>query len=167
MVLTLTTIANAATGGAIFDGIKRFFFAGGGEIELRDNNNTVISETEVDWLVKESWGQLILSVNGERINITNALKSNGYYYYDYYDDTGVLHSIFIAKNAGEDSAEQWYKWYSQFELLPEIGFGYGKCCPAKLSDAFRWAKEDAMNGVGDFDTLLKQRLEKYWNEYAK
>ena len=105
LMLTITTIANAATGGAIVDGIKRVLFAGGGEIELSRDNAIEVNEAEIGWLVEESWGQLVLSVNGENINITDALKSDGYFYYDYHDEAEVLHRVYIVKNAGEDKTE--------------------------------------------------------------
>jgi hypothetical protein len=160
LAFTLTTAVNAATGGAIFNGVTHILFAGGSEITILENGGFQGSETEQNWLVKKTWGKLVLEVNGEKIDITKDLKANGYYYYTYQDDTDTLQRVYIVKNNGESYAE---RWYSQFEYLPELGYGTGKA-PGNMATAISLAETEAEENGADLDTVLKQRLNAYWKE---
>lgn len=165
LMLTITTIANAATGGAVFDGIKQFFFSSGAKITMQETDvgfNIGADNTKPDWLVKESWGRLILNVNGEKINITDAISDNGYYYYDYLNDDETLHRIYIIENVDEEAAE---RRYSQIEWLPEIGIGSTRGCGVALAHVIgeveACIKEDDTLAL---DSILSEYLQIYRDE---
>jgi hypothetical protein len=151
--------ANAVTGGAIFDGIKQVLFYDGHELKILSENDFVATEQESAWLVKESWGRLVLTVNNEKIDITSALKTNGYYYHDYRDDADELHRVYIMRNNGEPETE---RWYSQFEWLPERGVGFGRGVNNEMSCVVTFAEDYAEQGADDLDTILKYYLNRYW-----
>jgi hypothetical protein len=136
--------------------------------EIVGNQRTSMGdENNGDWVVKESWGRLIVSVDGEKINITDALKEKGYFYYTYRDDANILHRLYIVKNAGgtKDYAE---RWYSQREWLPELGMGGGsRGISGPLGEAIVLAELDAKEDGKNLDDMLKKRLEKYWTEYGE
>lgn len=176
LVLLTAATAYAAVSGDIEKLYDRYFNGKGKTVSLAngdtlhyeiDGNNkkVTVSPDNGSWLVKKSWGRLILSVNGEKINITEALKTNGYYYYSYRDDTNILHRLYIVKNAGgtKDYAE---RWYSQMEWLPELGMSGGvRGLSQELAMAIGGANLDAEEGK-DLDAALKDRLAKYWQEYG-
>jgi hypothetical protein len=136
--------------------------------EIVGNHRTSMGdENNGDWVVKESWGRLIVSVDGKKINITDALKVKGYFYYDYRDEANILHRLYIVKNAGgtKDYAE---RWYSQQEWLPELGMGGGsRGMSGPLGQAIVLAEIDVKEDGKDLDAMLKKRLEKYWTEYGE
>lgn len=136
--------------------------------EIVGNHRTSMGdENNGDWVVKESWGRLIVSVDGKKINITDALKEKGYFYYDYRDDASILHRLYIVKNAGgtKDYAE---RWYSQQEWLPELGMGGGsRGMSGPLGQAIMLAEIDVKEDGKNLDAMLKKRLEKYWTEYGE
>lgn len=178
LALFISATTFAAVSGDIERMYDRFFdgkgqtvtFANGDSLHYVVNgNSTGIMGGSGDgpWLVKKSWGRLILSVNGEKINITNVLKEKGYFYYTYRDNANILHRLYIVKNAGgtKDYAE---RWYSQLEWLPELGMAGGwRGLSGPLSDAIVWADIDAEEGRKDLDAGLKERLSKYWEEYGE
>ncbi|MEO3944746.1 hypothetical protein [Gorillibacterium sp. CAU 1737] len=176
LILLISATAYAAVSGDIEKLYDRYFngkgqtvtFANGDtshyEIEGR-NMKVTISPHNGPWLVQKSWGRLIVSVNGEKINISEALKKKGYFYYSYRDDTNILHRLYIVRNAGgtKDYAE---RWYSQMDWLPELGMSGGvRGLSQELAMAIGGANLDAEEGK-DLDAALKDRLEKYWKEYG-
>jgi hypothetical protein len=136
--------------------------------EIDKNHTTVMGgDSKGPWVVKESWGRLLVSVNGEKINITKVLKEKGYFYYDYRDNANILHRLYIVKNAGgtKDYAE---RWYSQQEWLPELGMGGGqRGISGPLAEALLSADLDATKDGKNLDAMLKKHLEKYWAEYGE
>ncbi len=132
-----------------------------------DHTATMGSENDGDWVVKESSGQLIVSVNSEEINITDALKEKGYFYYGYRDDVNILHRLYIVRNAGgtKDYAE---RWYSQAELLPELGMSGGsRGLSGPLGMAILSAENDVEYDNAELDSALQKHLKQYWNEYGQ
>lgn len=176
LVLLISATAYAAVSGDIEKLYDRYFNGKGQTVTLANgdtlhyeingkNKKVMVSPGNGPWLVKKSWGRLIVSVNGEKINITEALKKKGYFYYSYRDDTNILHRLFIVKNAGgtKDYAE---RWYSQMEWLPELGMSGGvRGLSQELAMAIGGANQDAEEGK-DLDAALKDRLAKYWKEYG-
>ena len=125
------------------------------------------NQNDGDWVVKESSGQLIVSVNGEEINITDALKEIGYFYYDYRDDANILHRLYFIRNAGgtKDYAE---RWYSQHESLPDLGMcGGSRGISGPLGMAILSAEVDVKYDNAELDTALQKHLKQYWNEYGQ
>ncbi|GGH19410.1 hypothetical protein [Paenibacillus segetis] len=174
VMFTVSVTSYAATDGKIVamikDQVHQIFFANGDTVELQifDNGNTNlgISGVEGDWLVKKSGARLLLKINGEKINIAEALSKNGYFYYDYRDGGDILHRLYIVKNAGgtKDYSE---RWYSQFEWLPEYGISGGsRGISGPLATAIMSAESEATDGKDSLDTLLQKYLAKYWNEYS-
>lgn len=173
LVMTITVIANAATDGAVFESVKRVFI-GNSELVITETESAlhvkILNEAESEWLAEDVSGNLILNVNEEEIDITESLASNGYYYYDYFDDGDILHRVYIVKNIGETDTE---RWYSQIELIifedSTVGslstFGKLKGCGAELANVIGIAQNDAVTGKGDLDTLLGQYLKEYWDKY--
>ncbi|QAY67621.1 hypothetical protein [Paenibacillus protaetiae] len=177
LALVISATAYAAVSGSIekmYDSLfhgkgQTVTFANGDTLHyvVEENGSTAGMGGDGDgpWLVKKSWGRLMLSVNGHRINIKNALQEKGYYLYRYRDDAGILHHLYIVKNAGgvKDYAE---RWYSQLEWLPELGMAGGwRGLSGPLSDAIVWSEIDAEGGK-DLDAALQERLAKYWKEYG-
>lgn len=174
LLFVLSATAYAATDSKVISLIKnqvnQILFANDDSIELKVNNAgdvyVGVNGTEGDWLVKETGGRLILTIDGKEINITDALTNKGYYYYDYRDNAEILHRVYVVKNAGgsKDYAE---RWYSQLEWIPEHGLGGGsRGSSGPLVTAIMSAEDEAANGSGNLDTLLQQYLKKYWNEYG-
>ncbi|MBV6713064.1 hypothetical protein [Paenibacillus chitinolyticus] len=170
LMVVVSATAYAATDGKVISIIKnqmnKIFFASGSSIMLQINDDGGSVGTDGikgEWLVKESsFGRLVLTVNGEDMNITDTLLEKGYFYYDYRDDAGILHRVYIVKNAGgtKDYAE---RWYSQYEWLPELGVGGGsRGTSGPLSRAIMLAEVGVKEGTGDLDTMLQQELDKYW-----
>ncbi|KQO00614.1 hypothetical protein [Paenibacillus sp. Leaf72] len=132
-----------------------------------DHIDSMGGENDGDWVVKESAEQLIASVNGEKINITDALEEKGYFYYGYRDDADILHRLYIVKNAGgtKDYAE---RWYSQAEWLPELGMSGGsRGLSGPLAMAIGSAEQDVNDDNAEHDTALQKHLKHYWNEYGE
>ncbi|MDR3209640.1 MAG: hypothetical protein LBT36_03325, partial [Oscillospiraceae bacterium] len=162
----------AATDGAVFGGLHRVLFAGGGEAVISlDGNKQTISITSTEgmtaWLVRESGGALFLNVNGTEVNITDAMTADGFFFAEFRDAEEVLHRLYIVKNAGgtKDYAE---KWYSQFEWLPELRFGNGIGISGPLGAAIGVAENEVYDGLQpDIRTALKARLAIYWAEYGE
>jgi hypothetical protein len=136
--------------------------------EIAENHTDAMgSENDGDWVVKESSEQLIVSVNSEEINITDALKEKGYFYYGYRDDVNILHRLYIVRNAGstKDYAE---RWYSQAELLPELGMSGGsRGLSGLLGTAIMSAEVEVKYDNADLDSALQKHLKQYWNEYGQ
>lgn len=176
LLILLSATTYAAVSGDIEKMYDRFFkgkgqtvtFANGDSLHYEINGNSrkiMGGDGDSPWLVKKSWGRLIASVNGEKIDITDALKKKGYFYYNYRDEANILHRLFIVKNAGgtKDYAE---RWYSQIEWLPELGMTGGRRgLSGPLSDVIVRAQWDAEDGKY-LDAALKEHLEKYWKEYG-
>jgi hypothetical protein len=158
-MLMTATVANAVTGGTVFDGIKQVLFADGHELNILSESSFEVTEQESAWLVKASWGKLVLTVNNEKIDITSALKTDGYYYHDYRDDAGELHRVYIMKNNGEPEME---RWYSQLEWLPERGVGFGRGFSNEMTCVVTFSEDYAKQGADDLDTILQYYLNKYW-----
>lgn len=177
LVLLISATAYAAVSGDLEKLYDRFFNGNGQTVNLANGDTlhyeidgkhkkVVVSPCCGSWLVKKSWGRLILSVNGEKINITEALKKKGYFYYSYRDASNILHRLYIVKNAGgtKDYAE---RWYSQIEWLPELGMsGSVRGLSQELGMAIGAAHLDAEGGK-DLDAALQDRLAKYWKEYGE
>ncbi|MEW4425859.1 hypothetical protein AB1I68_00020 [Paenibacillus pabuli] len=136
--------------------------------EIAENHTDVMgSENDGDWVVKESSQQLLASVNSEEINITDALKEKGYFYYSYRDDVNILHRLYIIRNAGgtKDYAE---RWYSQAEFLPELGMSGGsRGLSGPLATAIMSAEVDVKYDNADLDSSLQKHFKQYWNEYGQ
>jgi len=159
-IIAAGTIANAATGGALVDGMKNILMTSGFILQTNEDGTSVIGTEATKWAVKESWGKLIIEIDKQKIDITKDLKSSGFYRYEYRDEIGVLHNVIIAKNMGEEDME---RWYSQMELLPELGDGAYVSTPEPLARAQIFAGYDVDEGVRDYDTALQYWLEQYWN----
>ncbi|MGG4132416.1 hypothetical protein ABEW19_29625 [Paenibacillus illinoisensis] len=162
---TATDYAEFSKGGG-----QTVIFANGTTLhyKISDNHTDVMgSENDGDWVVKEFSDQLIASVNNEEINITNALKDNGYFYYGYRDAMNILHRLYIVRNAGgtKDYAE---RWYSQAELLPELGMSGGsRGLSGPLGTAIMSAEVEVENDNAHLDFALQKHLKQYWNEYGQ
>ncbi|WP_235857459.1 hypothetical protein [Paenibacillus albiflavus] len=136
------------------------------KIDDHHTNVGVDGETQSEWLVKEKGHKLLLTVNGEKIDISKPLSESGYYYYDYHDQANVLHRVYIVKNAGgkKDYAE---RWYSQMEWLPDKGVGGGnRGISGPLAAAIMSAESDAKEGDGNLDAELQKYLKQYWEKYG-
>jgi hypothetical protein len=172
MLFAVATVANAATDGAVFGGLHRILFAGGGEATIEQNENgstRSITSTEgmTKWLVRESGDALYLTLDGQELDITDALAADGYYRGEYRDADGVLHRLYVVRNAGgvNDYAE---RWYSQLEWLPELRFGNGIGISGPLGGAIGVAENEVYDGLQpDLDTALRARLAAYWAEYGE
>lgn len=162
---TATDYADFSKGGG-----QTVIFANGTTLhyKISDNHTDVMgSENDGDWVVKEFSNQLIASVNNEEINITDALKNKGYFYYGYWDDMNILHRLYIVRNAGstKDYAE---RWYSQAELLPELGMSGGsRGLSGPLGTAIMSAEVEVEYDNADLDSALQKHLKLYWNEYRQ
>lgn len=174
-VILLSATAYGATNDRVVSTLKgevhRIFFAGGGSVEIKKRDdrrtNVGVDVTQSEWLVKKKGGKLLLTVNGEKINISKPLSERGYYYYDYHDKSNVLHRVYIVRNAGgkKDYAE---RWYSQMEWLPEEGVGGGsRGISAPLAFAIMNAESDAKQGDGNLDAELQKYLKQYWEKYGE
>jgi hypothetical protein len=175
LLLILSATAYAATNDRIVsnikDGVHRILFTGGGSvvIEKKDEHHTNvgIDGIQSEWLVKENGRKLFLTVNGKPQDITKPLAEHGYYYYDYKDQSNVLHRVYIVKNAGgkKDYAE---RWYSQFEWLPEIGMGGGsRGVSGPLAVAIMNAESGVKESSGDLNSELQAYLKVYWAKYGE
>lgn len=132
-----------------------------------DHIESMGGQNDGDWVVKESSELLIASVDGEEINITDALKEKGYFYYDYRDDSDILHRLYIVRNGGgtKDYAE---RWYSQAEWLPELDMSGGsRGLSGPLGMAIGLAEQDVKYDHAELDTALQKHLKHYWNEYGE
>lgn len=174
-VLLLATTAYAATDDRIVSSVKnganRIFFAGGDSIVVEhtdgSHTNVGIDSSNSKWLVKEKGRKLLLTVDGQKIDITKTLLKRGYYYYDYQDSSNVLHRLYIVKNAGgkKDYAE---RWYSQMEWLPEKGMGGShRGMSGPLAVAIMSAESEAKEGAGTLDDELLIYLKAYWEKYGE
>ncbi|TDQ42915.1 hypothetical protein [Aureibacillus halotolerans] len=172
----VSTSAYAATGGTVFSSIQKkmeeVFFSNGDSVDfyVDEEGNGYVgigADNEKDeWLVNEVNNKLIFKLNGEEIDITKNLKTQGYFIYGYRDDKDILHRIYIVKNAGgtKDYAE---RWYSQSERLPELGLGgNSQGLSGPLAHTIMDAEILAKTGQGDLEVLLKEKLEEYWEEYG-
>jgi|GEM_PF-3667170 len=136
--------------------------------EIAENHTDVMgSENDGDWVVKEFSQQLLISANGEEINITDDLKEKGYFYYSYRDDVNILHRLYIVRNAGgtKDYAE---RWYSQAEFLPELGMSGGsRGLSGPLGMAIMSAEVEVKYDNADLDSSLQKHFKQYWSEYGQ
>ncbi|MGX1831310.1 hypothetical protein ACWIE6_24000 [Paenibacillus taichungensis] len=173
--LLVSATTYAATDGKIITLIKnqvnQILFANGDTIKIHSNDEgevfVGVSGKEGAWVVEEVGEELILEINGEKINISNSLLDKGYFYYDYYNNSDILHRVYVVKNAGgfKDYSE---RWYSQFEWLPEHGLSGGsRGISGALATAIMSAETDVSNRDGDLDEMLQKYLLKYWSEYEK
>ena len=173
-VFLLSATVYGATNEQIVSAVKdvhRIFFANGGSVEIEkiDSHHTNVRTdgSQSEWLVKEQSRKLLLTVNGEVIDISKPLSEKGYYYYDYQDQSNVLHRVYIVKNAGgkKDYAE---RWYSQMEWLPDQGVGGGsRGLSGPLAAAIMGAESDAKQGNGNLDAELQVYLKQYWEKYGE
>ncbi|WP_336783453.1 hypothetical protein [Paenibacillus illinoisensis] len=79
----------------------------------------------------------------------------------------ILHRLYIVRNAGgtKDYAE---RWYSQAELLPELGMSGGsRGLSGPLGTAIMSAEVEVEYDNIDLDFALQKHLKLYWNEYGQ
>jgi len=157
---------NAVTNGGFFSYVKHAVFQDGAELEIHYMNDGEYGAAaakvpeEVNWLVTESAQQrLLLQVNEESIDITDAMDEKGYYYHEFVYDDDLLHRIYIVKNGGEDETE---RWYSQIEYIPESKVSSKKGCSYTLGVVIAFVQSDVEDGLGTLDSELPAALALYW-----
>ncbi|PWW02433.1 hypothetical protein DFQ01_10958 [Paenibacillus cellulosilyticus] len=174
LALVLSTSVYAATNNQIMIAIKeeviRIFWADGNStlVEKTDDNKITVGITgnQSEWLVKEKDSELLLTVNGNTLDITKELSDQGYYFYDYRDQSQKLHRVYIVKNASgkSDSRE---RWYAQMEWFPELGIGgSNRGLSGPLAVAIMDAEQKAKEG-GNLAAELQLSLDQYWEKYGK
>lgn len=174
LVLIISVSALTATVGsfasALKEGVRQLLFANESSVthhtDSEGNTSVGTDGKEGGWIVRESKGKLILSIHGKKIDISQSLSEQGYYYYTYRDSNNLLHRVYIVKNAGgaKDYAE---REYSQFEWLPEKNTGGGsRVISGPLAEAIMTAEAEFADGDGSLDELLRLSLKKYWERYG-
>lgn len=169
LVIALTVIANAASGGVLFNAVRTTL--GNNKVEISGLDLKYIrgededdSQDAANWLVEERDGKLIFSYKKHDIDITQMLEKNGYYYYSYTDEAGILHRFYIVRNNGEAGTE---RWYSQVELIilwegEKVSIsGIGKSSGGMIH-AIGYAEYEFIQGAGSLDDLVRKYLNDYW-----